>query len=67
MRSRGRTCLFVPIRLATASGALQSAPQGAYEVRDLGADTRDVLAEVGYDEIGIAQLIERGAACDVVA
>jgi len=61
------TIVASPIRLAMASGGLQPAPRGAFEVRDLGADTRDVLAQAGYDATGIAQLIECGAACDAVA
>jgi len=52
-----------PIRLATSAGAPAPAPDGAFEVHDLGADTNDVLATVaGYDAARIDDLLRLGVA-----
>lgn len=52
-----------PIRLATPDGAPGCTPGGTFEVRDLGADTEDVLATVaGYDPARIDDLLRLGVA-----
>jgi len=57
------TVVASPVRLATADGVLTSPPTEAFEVHDLGADTRDVLATIaGYDDAGIDALIRLGVA-----
>jgi crotonobetainyl-CoA:carnitine CoA-transferase CaiB-like acyl-CoA transferase len=48
----------VPVKLSRTPGGLRSTP------RSFGADTREVLAEAGYDADEIDGLVEAGAALD---